>query len=379
MTRAAADREGLPGRVLEAGRRFADDDFARTSWDVRRFLLGAELGCYGIQRIHGSRTCLILAGAGVGGGSLVYANTLYEPLDAVLRRPAVARHHRLAGRAGALLRPGQPDARRVTQNPSMTPSDEVMKEVADEMGVGRHLPLTPVGGVLRRPRPARTVPDPFFGGAGPGAHRLHRVRRVHDRLPAQRQEHPGEELPLPRRAARRRGPAADDRHRAAASGAAAAGTVDTVRTGAWLPRAHPAYRHRRRRSCSRPAPRHPAAAAPDARRGPAAAAVAPAGLTCPAPTPSRSSAPWPAGWPSTTAAASRSRRRSTPTPDTHVEPVRYGKGQQPDGAAQTVLTDGDGARPRWRTWLGTMLRDPRMAAAPPVDAALVASAPSSRW
>ncbi|MCP6280763.1 cholesterol oxidase, partial [Klebsiella pneumoniae] len=40
------------------------------------------LGCYGIQRIDAVRDTLIVAGAGVGGGSLVYANTLYEPLPA---------------------------------------------------------------------------------------------------------------------------------------------------------------------------------------------------------------------------------------------------------------------------------------------------------
>ncbi|MEO9220602.1 MAG: FAD-binding protein, partial [Mycobacteriaceae bacterium] len=63
--------------VLEAGRRFADDEFAKTSWDFRRFLWAPTLGCFGIQRIHKLKDVLILAGAGVGGGSLVYANTLY--------------------------------------------------------------------------------------------------------------------------------------------------------------------------------------------------------------------------------------------------------------------------------------------------------------
>ena len=59
--------------VLEAGRRFADDELPRTSWDVRRFLWAPKLGCKGIQRIHPLRDVIVLAGAGVGGGSLVYA------------------------------------------------------------------------------------------------------------------------------------------------------------------------------------------------------------------------------------------------------------------------------------------------------------------
>ena len=63
--------------VLEAGRRFEDADYPRTSWDARRFFWAPKLGCLGIQRIHLLRNVIILAGAGVGGGSLVYANTLY--------------------------------------------------------------------------------------------------------------------------------------------------------------------------------------------------------------------------------------------------------------------------------------------------------------
>lgn len=65
--------------VLEAGRRFIDDQFAKTSWDVRNFVWAPRLGSFGIQRIHLLRHCVILAGAGVGGGSLNHANTLYKP------------------------------------------------------------------------------------------------------------------------------------------------------------------------------------------------------------------------------------------------------------------------------------------------------------
>ena len=60
--------------------RFEDDDFPATSFDARRFLFAPALGMYGIQRIDMVKDCMIVAGAGVGGGSLVYANTLYEPL-----------------------------------------------------------------------------------------------------------------------------------------------------------------------------------------------------------------------------------------------------------------------------------------------------------
>ena len=102
---------------------------------------------------------------------------------------------------------------------------------------------------------------------------------------------------------------------------------------------------------------HPAAAAPDARRGPPAAALAPAWATCPAPTPSRSSAPSPRTRRSTTARASRSPRASTPTPTPTSSRCRYGKGSNSCRCMQTVLTDGDGPAPRWRTWLREMWRE----------------------
>src|SRR3990172_9554324 len=67
--------------VLEAGRRFGPDDFARSTWNLRRFLWFPRLGMRGIQRIDLLREVMVLSGAGVGGGSLVYANTLIEPHD----------------------------------------------------------------------------------------------------------------------------------------------------------------------------------------------------------------------------------------------------------------------------------------------------------
>ncbi len=65
--------------VLEAGRRFADDEFAKASWRLHKYLWMPRLRLFGIQRIHLLKDAVILAGAGVGGGSLVYANTLYRP------------------------------------------------------------------------------------------------------------------------------------------------------------------------------------------------------------------------------------------------------------------------------------------------------------
>jgi cholesterol oxidase len=79
--------KGYSVGVLEAGRRFADDEFPKTSWDTKRFLWAPALGCYGIQRLDLLRNVLVLSGAGVGGGSLVYANTLYRPSAAFYTDP----------------------------------------------------------------------------------------------------------------------------------------------------------------------------------------------------------------------------------------------------------------------------------------------------
>src|SRR5689334_25421720 len=65
--------------VLEAGRRFADHEFATTSWRVRDYLFNPVLGCTGILRMTLLRNVIVLSGAGVGGGSLVYAHNHYPP------------------------------------------------------------------------------------------------------------------------------------------------------------------------------------------------------------------------------------------------------------------------------------------------------------
>lgn len=160
--------KGYSVGVLEAGARFEDSDFASTSFDLKKYLFLPAAGLYGIQRIDLLRDCLILAGAGVGGGSLVYANTLYEPMDAFYRDPQWA--HITDWKSE--LAPYYDQAKRmlgVVTNPWRTPSDDVMEQVAHEMGVGETYHPTPVGVFFGRPDQVRgtEVEDPYFGGAGP--------------------------------------------------------------------------------------------------------------------------------------------------------------------------------------------------------------------
>ena len=123
---------------------------------------------YGIQRIDAVRDTMIVAGAGVGGGSLVYANTLYEPLPAFYNDPQWS--HITDWKSE--LAPYYDQAKRmlgVVENPVRTPADDVMEKVAGEMGVADTFHPTPVGVFFGGPGQAagEEVADPFFGGAGP--------------------------------------------------------------------------------------------------------------------------------------------------------------------------------------------------------------------
>jgi cholesterol oxidase len=160
--------KGYRVAVLEAGQRFDATNLPRNSWDLRHFLWAPAVGCFGIQRVHFLRDIVVLAGAGVGGGSLNYANTLYEPLDAFYHNPQWSD---LADWR-SLLAPSYAQARAMlgaVANPSLTPADMAMRAVAEKIGAGPTFRPAPVGVYFG---PAGAAPgslheDPFFGGAGP--------------------------------------------------------------------------------------------------------------------------------------------------------------------------------------------------------------------
>jgi len=171
VTALRLTEKGYKVGVLEAGARFRDEDFAKTSFELKKYLFRPEIGCYGIQRIEAVRDSLIMAGAGVGGGSLVYANTLYEPLEQFYRDP----QWRDITDWKAELAPHYDQAKRmlgVVENPLRTPSDDVMEQVAKELGVEDTFHPTPVGVFFGGPeaQPGERVEDPYFGGAGPDRH-----------------------------------------------------------------------------------------------------------------------------------------------------------------------------------------------------------------
>ena len=375
VTALRLTEKGYRVGVLETGRRFADEDFAATSWRVRDYLWAPELGCYGIQRIHRLNDVIVLAGAGVGGGSLVYANTLYVPGEAYFSDPHWAHITDWADE----LAPHYDQAERmlgVVTNPTMTAADQAFKAVADEMGVGHTFKLTPVGVYFGTP--GQQDADPFFGGVGPArtgciecgecmtgcrhnakntlvknylglaeqagavVHAMTTVTTVRP-LPDGRwaiDTRPTESLAGTVsgkvRAAARRGEQADrGRTFVAEHVVVSAGTWGTqsllhrMRADGVLPELSPTLGHLTRTNSeslvgvvTKEPPGHP-----DFTHGVAITSS------------------------------------FFPDPNTHIEPVRYGKGSNAMFLLGTVMSDGADGVPRWRQWLRAVREKPADAAA----------------
>ncbi|WP_316776989.1 GMC family oxidoreductase [Streptomyces sasae] len=177
VTALRLTEKGYRVGVLEAGRRFTRASLPKNSWDIKNYLWAPQLGCYGIQRIHLLGNVMVLAGAGVGGGSLNYANTLYVPPKPFFDDP----QWRDITDWQEELKPYYDQAQRmlgVRLNPTMTPSDVHLKAAAEKLGVGDTFHLAPVGVFFgdgkdaeadggSKAAPGDQVADPYFGGAGP--------------------------------------------------------------------------------------------------------------------------------------------------------------------------------------------------------------------
>ena len=150
--------------LLEKGRRFRPEDFPRTNWNLPRWLWMPRLGFRGPFQMKFFRHVTALSGVGVGGGSLVYANTLPVPGDGFFASPS------WSGLAPwkEELAPCYDRVRRmlgVVPFPGTTWPDEVMGQLARDLGREAH--LKPVEVAVHFGEPGVTVPDPYFGGEGP--------------------------------------------------------------------------------------------------------------------------------------------------------------------------------------------------------------------
>jgi cholesterol oxidase len=359
VTALRLTEKGYRVGVLEAGARFEDDDLPETSFETTKYLFRPEIGCYGIQRIDALRDCLIVSGAGVGGGSLVYANTLYEPLPAFYTDPQWS--HITDWRSE--LEPFYDQAKRmlgVVENPLRTPSDDVMEKVATEMGVGHTFHPTPVGVFFGGPGASagQTVDDPFFGGAGPerttcigcGACMTgcrHNAKNTLVKNYLYLAERNGAKvLPLTTvtRVAPRSGGGYDVHVRFTKSrlNRRSARRVLSAEQVVFAASALGTQRllHRMRDEGHLP------------------------GISQRLGYLSRTNSESIGGViaPDTTVDYSQGIAITSsfhPDDNTHIEPVRYGRGSNLMSLLQSVLTDGDGDEPRWRTWLREMWRQRR--------------------
>jgi len=156
--------KGYSVAVLECGKRFDDDDFPSSTWDVKRYFWAPRLGMRGIFRLSTFKDVAVVSGCGVGGGSLGYANTLYVPPGPFFEDPqwadlkdwqsALAPHYETAQRMLGVV---------VHENDD--PSDQLLRELGEELGVADTYRKTPIGIYLDNP--GKTVADPYFEGAGP--------------------------------------------------------------------------------------------------------------------------------------------------------------------------------------------------------------------
>ncbi|TWG97100.1 cholesterol oxidase [Nocardioides sp. J9] len=360
VTALRLTEKGYKVGVLEAGARFTDEDFADSSWDLKKYLYAPAAGCYGIQRIDMVKDCLILAGAGVGGGSLVYANTLYEPLEPFYKDPSWS--HITDWKSE--LAPYYDQAKRmlgVVQYPRMTPSDEVMKKVADEMGVGDTFHATPVGVFFGGPNqaPGEEAEDPYFGGAGPRRNACldcgecmtgcrHNAKNTLVKNYLYLAEQNGAEV-HPLTTVTRVRPMAGGGYRVdtrwtkakvsrrtavktftaeqVVFSAAALGTqklLHRLKATGDLPGVSDRLGHLTRTNSES-----------------ILGAIAPEGADVDFTEGVAITSSW------------------HPDEHTHIEPVRYGKGSNAMSLMQTVLTDGDGPDPRWKVWLKEMWKERR--------------------
>ncbi|MEN8153823.1 MAG: GMC family oxidoreductase [Acidobacteriota bacterium] len=157
--------KGYKVLIIESGKRFRPEDFAKTNWNLRKWLWAPGIFCYGIQRLHMLKNVLILAGSGYGGGSLVYANTVLIPPDDFFKGEE---WNDLEKDWKAELLPYYETAKKMlgaVRNTHLSDPDKLLKEYAEDIGREDYFQPTDVSVFFGEP--GKKVPDPFFNGEGP--------------------------------------------------------------------------------------------------------------------------------------------------------------------------------------------------------------------
>ena len=156
--------KGYKVLVIEKGKWYRDNDFPKTNWNLKRWLWMPAFRLYGIQKISFLRHISAMSGVGVGGGSLVYANTLPKPKKPFFNLGSWAK---LADWEKE-LEPHYETAWKMlgtTETPYLGESDIAFKQLAKEMG--KEDKFRPVKVAVYFGENDVTVDDPYFNGKGP--------------------------------------------------------------------------------------------------------------------------------------------------------------------------------------------------------------------
>jgi cholesterol oxidase len=150
--------------LLEKGSELTAEDFPETNWNVKRWLWAPFIGFRGLFQMRPFRHVQVLAGAGVGGGSLTYANTLPIPKPGFFNSPSWSK---LANWEQELAPHYQTARRMLGAAPTdfLTPADALLKSIAEDRGKPEEFEKPYVSVFMGVP--GKTVPDPYFGGEGP--------------------------------------------------------------------------------------------------------------------------------------------------------------------------------------------------------------------
>jgi cholesterol oxidase len=157
-------QKGYRVAVLESGKRWNPNDFPETNWNFRKYFWIPFFRCFGIQQITLLKGVMVLHGTGVGGGSLVYANTLMKPPSEIFHTPfwpsgcdwekELEPHFEIARKMlGA------------TTNTALMEGELALQKIGERLGVGSTFHPTEVGVYFGES--GKKVSDPYFSGIGP--------------------------------------------------------------------------------------------------------------------------------------------------------------------------------------------------------------------
>lgn len=155
--------KGYSVLVIEKGKNYPSQSFPRTNWNLRKYLWLPQLRCFGFQKLTFYPQVSILSGVGVGGGSLVYANTLFSPPDEYYTHESWKRFRDWK----KILQPYYEKAGFMlgrTQYDKINVEDEILRLVAKEFNCEKTFDTVHLGVLLDK---SKDNTDPYFNGHGP--------------------------------------------------------------------------------------------------------------------------------------------------------------------------------------------------------------------